>query len=81
MINADKAAKEKANAGCNICPCCGESSRMYVEFANKPHVRGIAHNSCDYYRGFFKQRHYVIDKYHCYSCGAEFESDVYEVQD
>lgn len=65
-----KQARRVANDGCDKCPCCGETYRGF--FA--PPVRAW------YERGLFRTgRHVAVDCYTCDACGAEWESDPYEI--
>lgn len=56
----------RATQGCNVCPCCG-SDRMITNYCR------------NYAKGFFKTKVYQIDVYHCNDCGAEWESEPYEM--
>lgn len=72
QADALKLNKEKANEGCDICPCCGRKNSLnglIVPMWNKT-----------WYAGFLKTRHYQIDVYICSSCGAVWESEPYEIE-
>ena len=56
----------RATQGCNVCPCCG-SDRMITNYCR------------NYAKGFFKTKVYQIDVFHCNDCGAEWESEPYEM--
>ena len=56
--------KEIANRECKICPCCG------TPYKGIPTVRSWA-------GGFFLTKSYEVQCYHCWECGAEWESDPY----
>ena len=70
QADALKLNKEKANEGCDRCPCCGKA---YYGFT----VSKLCKTWCT---GFFKTRHYKIDVYTCSSCGAVWESEPYEYE-
>lgn len=60
--------RRKANTGCYICPCCGESKGVFThELISRTWTKGI-----------FKVKHMKCDIYCCLICGAEWESDPYE---
>ena len=72
QADALKLNKEKANEGCDRCPCCGRKcslNGLRLPMSNKT-----------WYGGFFKTRHYQIDVYTCSSCGAVWESEPYEIE-
>ena len=72
QADALKLNKEKANEGCDRCPCCGRKcglNGLRLPMSNKT-----------WYGGFLKTRHYQIDTYICSSCGAEWESEPYEIE-
>lgn len=68
--------RQRANAGCNICPCCGEthSSLEYMQ-------KGIMDSGI--VSGFLRRIYYgpfgakYADVYSCKTCGAEWESEKY----
>lgn len=78
----EETRREKANEGCYVCPVCGESElldndmsffqdtyRLY-QSGYRPHPQnGIS--SFTIYNLFKSSR----DKYKCYTCGAEWESE------
>lgn len=70
-------AKAKANEGCLICPCCGESkfTTEYSMSENKGILAGLQRS---WVEGLFHMKNMCCDVYHCYTCGAEWESDPYE---
>lgn len=74
-----KEQREKANAGCDVCPCCGEtkSSFQYIEEGvyDKGIMSGICKTWCE---GVFHIRSMKCDCYKCHSCGAEWESEPYQ---
>lgn len=71
QADALKLNKEKANEGCDRCPCCGRECGL----------NGLRFPiSKTWYGGFFKTRHYQIDTYTCISCGAVWESEPYEIE-
>lgn len=62
-----KKAEEEANKGCDKCPCCGA-----------PHERFLG--SCrTFFGGFLFTKYLQVDCYWCNKCGAEWESDPYEI--
>ena len=66
--------REKANEGCNVCPCCGCSktynyaSGKYINCITKETKRVKSENP-------FKIM--LIDCYECPVCGAKWESGLY----
>ena len=80
MHNGAIARRTIANKGCDVCPCCGENKDAveYMEegIFNKGIFSGIVK---DYCKGFFKMKYMQIDCYSCETCGAEWESEPYEV--
>lgn len=68
QADALKLSKEKANEGCDRCPCCGKA---YYGF-----VVSKLYNTR--WGDFLKTRHYKIDVYTCSSCGAIWKSEPYE---
>lgn len=77
-IFPDEARRIEANAGCDVCPCCGED-RKYADAPLTDHSgRGIMHMGESWKDfGFFHGGLKTIDHYKCYTCGAEWESDPY----
>lgn len=72
-------SRNKANIGCNVCPCCGESKSNMVYIRNGLLNKGISSGiSKSWVEGFFHPRHIKVDCYKCYSCGAEWESEPYQ---
>ena len=69
-VLALRAARETANKGCNVCPCCGEN-RMdgCIDHTFKTWKR---------WSWLLQTKNMKADCYHCLSCGAEWESDPYE---
>ena len=72
--------KERANIGCDVCPCCGEN-KTFSEYLNEDvYDKGINDTICkNYCVGLFKMKHMQIDCYKCETCGAEWESEPYEL--
>ena len=64
QIEENKTRRDKANEGCNRCPCCGSYVHMLPV---QETIIGIFHV-------------YRIDKYWCSNCGAEWQSDKYRVK-
>lgn len=73
-IIKEKVARTRANKGCSICPCCGNSK------LNKPFESTL------YYKDGINMRIYrvegswktgKVDYYTCQNCGAEWESKIY----
>lgn len=71
QVDALRLNKEKANEGCDRCPCCGK------KYGLNGLLLPMSKTWCT---GFFKTRHYKIDTYICSSCGAVWESDPYEYE-
>lgn len=73
-----KMNKEVANKGCYICPFCGQK----IEFGGVCTTwYGYKDPSTEtlFTELFSKEpkHHYKVDYYHCWKCGAEWESDPY----
>lgn len=79
QVNATRAAAFIANAGCNRCPCCGETGEFinYLKqgIMNKGISGGIEKTWSE---GFFHTKFLKCDCYSCYTCGAQWESEPYE---
>lgn len=75
-----KARRKVATAGCKVCPCCGETKPVsyYIKKGNihKGVMSGLV---TQFSKGFFKPTSYAIQHYHCFTCGAEWRSEPYEV--
>lgn len=75
--------RAKANEGCNVCPECGET-REYREkwFSSKKY--GIKKAPFPKYVHLTSAISDAIcgatDTYHCYSCGCEYESELYKTE-
>ena len=74
-----KIAEINANKGCDKCPCCGETNQS-IEYLltgepNKGIVSGLQKTWAE---GFFKIKNMKCDCYHCFTCGAQWESEPYE---
>ena len=66
--------KRIANLGCDKCPCCGEISR----YKNDKGILTGLHDT--WVKGIFKPKYMRIDYYICYSCGAEWSSEPYQMR-
>lgn len=76
-----KAAKIAANAGCNVCPCCGENRSQLDYLRDGITMKGVSDGICkNWIEGFFRVKYMQTDCYKCYTCGAEWESKPYEVE-
>lgn len=74
--------REIANIGCNKCPCCGETKTLSEYFKEEGVLKGISGGIYkSWYEGglFRKSRHMRSDCYTCNTCGAQWESDPYEI--
>lgn len=72
--------KMLANIGCNVCPCCGETKSMFEYFDEGIYNKGIFSGiSKTLTKGILKLKVMEVDCYKCETCGAEWESDPYEV--
>lgn len=71
--------REKANIGCDVCPCCGEKRHFYYDQQEKRQkgTGPIMHRS--FTHGDFPNiKSMRVDCYVCVTCGAQWESDPYE---
>lgn len=80
-IDAWKEEQRKANAGCDKCPGCGETSSFHVvrDNENPIHMAGIfKHNPRTFYAGILGFGKLMrVDRYECKTCGVMWESDPY----
>ena len=79
QIKREQAIRDKANEGCHVCPCCGES-KTDIEYAMNEHRydKGISVSTAEEWEErFFNLRVHKIDQYRCKTCGAEWESEPY----
>ena len=78
-VSALNAQKASANAGCQQCPCCGETKKDWEYIEEGIINKGI---SGGWYKswaeGWFRMRSMRCDCYKCYTCGAEWESEPYQ---
>lgn len=73
--------RQLANAGCEVCPCCGET-RNFLEYFNEGILnKGLSGPmTCKHWaEGLFRTRYLQADCYSCYTCGARWESEAYEI--
>lgn len=78
---SQKQRSQLANTGCKVCPCCGETKSTMEYFKEGIYNKGIFYGLIckQWAEGLFRTRHMRIDCYCCYTCGAEWESEAYEV--
>lgn len=69
-----------ANAGCNKCPCCGETKSLSDYMNEGIWNKGVSGRGIErtWVEGLFRMRNMKCDCYKCYSCGAEWESEPYQ---
>lgn len=78
-VKLSRARIKSANAGCDVCPCCGETKSSMEHFRSGELSKGIVSGlSRTWVTGFFKIKHMKCDCYMCLTCGAKWESDPYE---
>lgn len=72
--------REIANAGCWVCPCCGETKKETDYFKEGIYNKGIFGGLIrkTWAEGLFRRRYMQVDCYTCNTCGAQWESDAYE---
>lgn len=80
VVMANKAV---ANAGCGVCPTCGETHTavhyIHKGILNMGILSGMCRTWCEIkWFGFGKDRHMKVDCYHCLTCGCRWESEPYE---
>lgn len=79
-FHKEKKNREDANLGCSVCPCCGESKRWEEYMAIGILNKGVSSGTMKTWAtGFFRMKNMRSDCYECRTCGAEWESDPYEV--
>lgn len=67
--NRARMARDIANRGCNVCPCCGES-KFVLDYLKEGIInKGILDGITSLYGH--------KDFYVCKTCGAEWKSDPY----
>lgn len=71
-----------ANAGCKVCPCCGETKSEMEYFKEGIYNKGVFGGLIckQWTEGLFRTRHMRIDCYSCSTCGAQWESEAYEIE-
>ena len=71
-----------ANAGCKVCPCCGETKSEMEYFKEGIYNKGVFGGLIckQWAEGLFRTRHMRIDCYSCSTCGAQWESEAYEIE-
>ena len=82
----EKQRKEDANAGCDVCPYCGETkTTLYYIRTKLDFTKGIIENfRLESGRApLFSRRVpvYRIDTYYCFSCGCRWESEKYLIEE
>lgn len=81
-IETDTIERDIANAGCYLCPCCGErkSSKEYLK--EEINDKGLIKLSPVIKpKSIFLDNLYKIDRYMCKTCGAEWESEPYSFKE
>ena len=63
QIEKNKKRRDKANKGCDRCPCCGSYICAH-KLSVQEKIIGLFHV-------------YYVDLYWCDNCGAEWQSDKY----
>ena len=74
----NKMVQEESRRRFSICPCCGETERIYIKMLWPP--KGWHGPAKGDIIGWFipsRQHNWHIDTYKCRTCGAEWESDPY----
>lgn len=74
-IEEKELERQKANEGCDICPCCGEDKSW--DFSLEKGETGIYHSTDTRLKGGFFSRYYTVDMYECSKCGTKWESEPY----
>lgn len=78
----EKLSRKDALAGCDVCPCCGESKDLWYYINNFGEIeKGIVEvGQRRSARGnFFNMKVFAVDRFKCLTCGAEWESEEYLV--
>lgn len=78
-VSKSKSDRVSANVGCNTCPCCGETRQWDYRLSGRP--AGISPPLVARVNigNFWMTRYASVDFYECYTCGAEWESDPYDI--
>ena len=66
QIEQGKKNRQKANIGCDICPCC-KSKNVEYQFT---------HSSTEF--KIFSVKFYDVDRWKCNNCGTIYESEPYQ---
>lgn len=92
-VSREKKIRETALAGCDVCPCCGETKSDLYYYKKGIADKGITTRICNksWYgkkyeidKGMLysifsleKNKYYQVERFSCLTCGAEWESDPY----
>lgn len=80
MFASQQARRNFANAGCQKCPCCGETKTSSEYLREGVYNKGIVGGMIckTWAEGWFRTRYMRVDCYSCETCGAQWESEAYE---
>lgn len=84
--------RHNALKGCNKCPCCGETKSYLRYIAEGIADKGINSGICRTWYGKLdeenssifsilnshRNKHWKVECFTCYTCGAKWESEPYE---
>ena len=88
----EKQIRNTAIAGCDTCPCCGETRNSLSYYKDGITNKGIITGTCKHWLGkkyeydksiFYslfsleKNRYWKVDCFSCLTCGTEWESEPY----
>jgi len=79
LVTRLKEEERKANAGCSVCPCCGESKSDWDYITEGISGKGVMlYAERTWAKGLIFIKHMKCNYYSCLTCGAEWESDPYQ---
>lgn len=78
-VSKFKSDRISANVGCDVCPCCGETRQWDYRLSGRPVGISPPFMTRVDIGNFWKTRYASVDLYECFTCGAEWESELYDI--